>query len=190
MIEGACVATHRFANPFIGSLSDRLPERWAKYLGRRRPFVLAGAGMMALGGECPWARAATRTLVAVLLSAVLPSLSKMSIACHTVWMTYFSIYIMPHGRDADLVLLASLFMGNIGSCAPLRQQPLLVQSTQFFAQRGGPCSYRHLAHPLRCHRRGDHPPGPAWDLHRDRDLGQRCVHPGRLGYRLPGRCSP
>jgi Na+/melibiose symporter-like transporter len=38
-----------FANPFIGSLSDRLPDRWAAKWGRRRPFVLIGSILMGTG---------------------------------------------------------------------------------------------------------------------------------------------
>ena len=91
-----------FANPFVGSLSDRLPERYAKYIGRRRPFVLAGAGMMSVG----------------------------------VWMTYYSIYIMEHGHKADLVLLISLFMGNIGSCISLVPFGAIAVETIHPEQRG------------------------------------------------------
>jgi Na+/melibiose symporter-like transporter len=91
-----------FANPFIGSLSDRLPDRYAKYCGRRRPFVLAGAGMMATG----------------------------------VWMIYFSIYIMSHGHDADLILLGGLFMGNIGSCLSLVPFGAIAIETIHPDQRG------------------------------------------------------
>ena len=38
-----------FSSPFVGSLSDRLPERWARRFGRRRPFVVAGSTLMLLG---------------------------------------------------------------------------------------------------------------------------------------------
>jgi Na+/melibiose symporter-like transporter len=38
-----------FSNPFIGSLSDRLPDRWAAKWGRRRPFVLVGSTLMGTG---------------------------------------------------------------------------------------------------------------------------------------------
>ena len=38
-----------FANPFVGSLSDRLPERYARRWGRRRPFVFIGTATSGFG---------------------------------------------------------------------------------------------------------------------------------------------
>lgn len=38
-----------FANPFVGSLSDRLPERYAARFGRRRPFVFIGTLTSGIG---------------------------------------------------------------------------------------------------------------------------------------------
>jgi MFS family permease len=91
-----------FANPFMGSLSDRLPDRYAKYCGRRRPFVLAGASLMSIG----------------------------------VWLTYYSIYVMPKGHSADLALLISLIMGNTGSCISMVPFGAIAVETIHPDQRG------------------------------------------------------
>ena len=37
-----CLHSRRYSAPFIGSWSDRLPEKYAKYIGRRRPFIIVG----------------------------------------------------------------------------------------------------------------------------------------------------
>eukprot|EP01050_Picozoa_sp_SAG11_P005745 SAG11_NODE_416_length_9669_cov_7.135528_8_plen_124_part_00 len=34
--------------PFLGTLSDRFPQSWAKRCGRRRPFILAGQTICAI----------------------------------------------------------------------------------------------------------------------------------------------
>eukprot|EP01043_Picozoa_sp_COSAG02_P030350 COSAG02_NODE_1933_length_10319_cov_22.624168_5_plen_647_part_00 len=38
-----------YAHPFIGSMSDRLPDKYAKYIGRRRPFIIIGSFIMSFG---------------------------------------------------------------------------------------------------------------------------------------------
>jgi hypothetical protein len=38
-----------YTAPFVGSLSDRLPEKYARYLGRRRPFIIVGNFIAAFG---------------------------------------------------------------------------------------------------------------------------------------------
>ena len=38
-----------YTSPFVGSLSDRLPEKYAKYMGRRRPFIIVGNAIAAFG---------------------------------------------------------------------------------------------------------------------------------------------
>eukprot|EP01047_Picozoa_sp_COSAG01_P072646 COSAG01_NODE_11608_length_1895_cov_1.610802_1_plen_379_part_01 len=38
-----------YTAPFVGSLSDRLPNKYAKYIGRRRPFIILGNAIAALG---------------------------------------------------------------------------------------------------------------------------------------------
>lgn len=38
-----------YAHPIIGSMSDRLPDKYAKYVGRRRPFIIIGSFVMSLG---------------------------------------------------------------------------------------------------------------------------------------------
>eukprot|EP01050_Picozoa_sp_SAG11_P005946 SAG11_NODE_440_length_9448_cov_3.356509_9_plen_411_part_00 len=38
-----------YTAPFVGSLSDRLPEKYAKYMGRRRPFIILGNIIAAFG---------------------------------------------------------------------------------------------------------------------------------------------
>jgi MFS family permease len=38
-----------YAHPIIGSMSDRLPDKYAKYIGRRRPFIIIGSFIMSLG---------------------------------------------------------------------------------------------------------------------------------------------
>jgi len=38
-----------YSNPFIGTWSDRLPDKYAKYCGRRRPFIIVGGFIAAFG---------------------------------------------------------------------------------------------------------------------------------------------
>ena len=38
-----------YTYPFVGSLSDRLPDKYAKYCGRRRPFIIVGNAIAAFG---------------------------------------------------------------------------------------------------------------------------------------------
>ena len=67
------------ASPFVGSLSDRFPERLAKHVGRRRPFIFVGQLIGAFG----------------------------------VWMSYKAMY-WPGGKGNNMLLLASLIVGNVG----------------------------------------------------------------------------
>lgn len=38
-----------YFHPIIGSMSDRLPDKYAKYVGRRRPFIIIGSFIMSVG---------------------------------------------------------------------------------------------------------------------------------------------
>ena len=48
-VTGQLGTIMHWSGPFIGTLSDRLPERWAARFGRRRPFLVLG-DLMCAGG--------------------------------------------------------------------------------------------------------------------------------------------
>ena len=60
-----------FANPFVGSLSDRLPERYAARFGRRRPFVFIGTVTSGVGVWLTYVALYQRPNVWILLASLI-----------------------------------------------------------------------------------------------------------------------
>ena len=76
LLQSVTVAV-QLLSPLVGDMADNLPRRYARYCGRRRPFVLVGHALYFCGLLCSYFGLYGRRLELMLFGSVLSGLTLM-----------------------------------------------------------------------------------------------------------------